>query len=187
MLGLPPQGLLTHPNLLACAASCATGSSKETLRPYVAFHAALRSAHQAFLAKLEESTRTALRQTLDSATSEFAVNLLASLPDLYHEEEEDGGMDGAGALEGGEGEEAGGARGVSQGLEWPGRIAGQIVAACLSATNGLKAAGFIFLGAIAFSLLWFMGGVSLSGACGLFTLAEGCLRVCMPAPRTRRS
>ncbi len=63
-----------------------TGSSRQTLRPYVTFHAALRSAHQSFLSKLEESTRAMLRQTLDAATSEFAVNMLASLPDVYPDE-----------------------------------------------------------------------------------------------------
>ncbi|KAF5825608.1 hypothetical protein DUNSADRAFT_8137, partial [Dunaliella salina] len=63
------------------------GNSRQTLRPYVAFHASLRSAHQSFLTKLEESTRAMLRQTLESATSEFAVNMLASIPDVYPEEQ----------------------------------------------------------------------------------------------------
>eukprot|EP00798_Chlamydomonas_sp_ICE-L_P023672 gene23672-9207_t len=69
----------------------APGSSRETLRPYVAFHAALRSAHINFLSKLEERTKQLLRQHLDSATSEFAVNLLASIPDGVGEGREDGG------------------------------------------------------------------------------------------------
>lgn len=76
----------------------AAGSSKETLRPYVSFHAALRSAHQSFLNKLEDNTRSALRQTLEASTSEFAVNLLASIPDVYPEEYsvgEEAGADGA--------------------------------------------------------------------------------------------
>lgn len=79
------------------------GSSKDTLRAYVSFHAALRTAHQNFLTKLEETTRAALRQTLDAATSEFAVNLLASMPDVYIGNgcEEDGVCDeGDGGQEG---------------------------------------------------------------------------------------
>ena len=44
------------------------GSSKDTLRPYVSFHAALRSAHQSFLARLDEQTRQLLRQHLDAST-----------------------------------------------------------------------------------------------------------------------
>lgn len=60
----------------------------------MAFHAALRAAHQAFVSKLEEQTKAVLRQHLDSATSEFAVNLLASLPDIYSEEDDDEGLEG---------------------------------------------------------------------------------------------
>ncbi|KAJ9518938.1 hypothetical protein QJQ45_026218 [Haematococcus lacustris] len=68
---------------IAVDRATALGSSKETLRPHVAFHATLRGAYQAFLSRLEEGTRGVLRQTLDAATSEFAVNLLASIPDVY--------------------------------------------------------------------------------------------------------
>lgn len=66
------------------------GSSKETLRPYVAFHAALRSAHQSFLSHLDDNTRQLLRQHLDASTSEFAMNLMASLPDMMYPDEEAG-------------------------------------------------------------------------------------------------
>lgn len=49
----------------------------ERLRPYVAFHAALRSAFQAFVAGLEERCKGIVRHHLDTATSEYAMGLLA--------------------------------------------------------------------------------------------------------------
>ncbi|KAJ9518676.1 hypothetical protein QJQ45_018742 [Haematococcus lacustris] len=84
---------------IAVDRATALGSSKETLRPHVAFHATLRGAYQAFLSRLEEGTRGVLRQTLDAATSEFAVNLLASIPDVYPPETD---MAGNGSDEEGE-------------------------------------------------------------------------------------
>lgn len=57
---------------------CCAGPVKETLQPYVAFHAALRSAHMAFVTRLESQARTLLRHHLDTATSEFALSLLMS-------------------------------------------------------------------------------------------------------------
>ena len=44
------------------------GSSKDTLRPYVSFHAALRSAHQSFLSRLDNQTRQMLKQHLEAST-----------------------------------------------------------------------------------------------------------------------
>jgi hypothetical protein len=67
----------------------------------VSFHAALRSSHQSFLTKLEEATRAALRQTLDAATSEFAVNLLASMPDVTPPPQHDELGEGDGVDDGG--------------------------------------------------------------------------------------
>ncbi len=49
----------------------------ERLRPYVAFHAALRSAFQAFVAGLEERCKGIVRHHLETATSEYAMGLLA--------------------------------------------------------------------------------------------------------------
>ncbi|GAX74014.1 hypothetical protein CEUSTIGMA_g1464.t1 [Chlamydomonas eustigma] len=66
----------------------ASGSTKDTLRPYVSFHAALRTAHLSFLSRLDDQTRQQLRQHLEASTSEFAMNLMASLPDMVYEEEE---------------------------------------------------------------------------------------------------
>ena len=43
----------------------------------MAFHAALRSAFQAFVLSLEEQCRSLVRHHLDTATSEFAVGLMA--------------------------------------------------------------------------------------------------------------
>lgn len=56
------------------------GPSCEALQLYVAFHAALRSAHQAFAARLEGEARRLLSHHLDAATSEFALSLMAPLP-----------------------------------------------------------------------------------------------------------
>lgn len=58
------------------------GPVKETLQPYVAFQAALRSAHMGFVARLEAQARTLLRHHLDTATSEFALSLLMSTVSL---------------------------------------------------------------------------------------------------------
>jgi hypothetical protein len=49
----------------------------ERLRPYVAFHAALRSAFQAFVHGLEERCKGIVRHHLETATSEYAIGLLA--------------------------------------------------------------------------------------------------------------
>lgn len=53
------------------------GSGYERLRPYVAFHAALRSAFQAFVHALEERCKGILLHHLETATSEYAVGLVA--------------------------------------------------------------------------------------------------------------
>ena len=59
------------------------GPAKEALQPYVAFHAALRSAHMNFVNKLEAQARTLLQHHLDTATSEFALSMMAQMPDIY--------------------------------------------------------------------------------------------------------
>ncbi|PRW39278.1 dynamin-related GTPase isoform A [Chlorella sorokiniana] len=65
------------------------GTEYERLRPYVAFHAALRSAFQAFVAGLEERCKGIVRHHLETATSEYAMGLLAEsatpddLPSVY--------------------------------------------------------------------------------------------------------
>jgi hypothetical protein len=46
-----------------------------------AFHAALRSAHAAFVSRLESKARELLHHHLDAATSEFALGLMAAGPD----------------------------------------------------------------------------------------------------------
>jgi len=51
--------------------------SHDTLRPYVAFHAALRSAYHSFIAHLEDNCKSLMRHHLEAATSEFAVTALA--------------------------------------------------------------------------------------------------------------
>ena len=64
----------------------------------MAFHAALRSAHMAFVARLETQARTLLRHHLDTATSEFALSLLMSSVSLepaqpaYQQQQQAGGM-----------------------------------------------------------------------------------------------
>lgn len=50
----------------------------------MAFHAALRSAHVNFVAKLEAQARTLLQHHLDTATSEFALSMMASMPDVTY-------------------------------------------------------------------------------------------------------
>lgn len=62
---------------------CFAGPAKEALQPYVAFHAALRSAHMSFVSKLESQARTLLQHHLDTATSEFALSMMAQMPDVY--------------------------------------------------------------------------------------------------------
>ena len=59
------------------ATAMAADPSHETLRPYVAFHAALRSAYHRFIAHLEENCKSLMRHHLEVATSEFAVTALA--------------------------------------------------------------------------------------------------------------
>lgn len=70
---------------LDIAADCAMRSapSKEVLQPYVAFHAALRTAHMAFVTRLEERAKGLLQHHLEAATGEFALSMMASLPDLW--------------------------------------------------------------------------------------------------------
>ena len=58
------------------------GQASDTLRPYVAFHAALRGAFQAFVGALEERCRELLRHHLASATSDFAMGLFGGLGGL---------------------------------------------------------------------------------------------------------
>ncbi|WIA29612.1 hypothetical protein OEZ86_012099 [Tetradesmus obliquus] len=60
------------------------GPAKEALQPYVAFHAALRSAHINFVAKLEAQARSLLQHHLDTATSEFALSMMAAMPDVVY-------------------------------------------------------------------------------------------------------
>lgn len=60
-----------------CVYCCSADPSHDTLRPYVAFHAALRSAHHSFIARLEDQCRNLLQHHLEAATSEFAVSTLA--------------------------------------------------------------------------------------------------------------
>lgn len=68
------------------------GSEYERLRPYVAFHAALRSAFQAFVAGLEDRCRGIVRHHLETATSEYAIQQLADshkaddVPSVYESE-----------------------------------------------------------------------------------------------------
>jgi small ligand-binding sensory domain FIST len=50
----------------------------------VAFHAALRSAHINFVAKLEAQARSLLQHHLDTATSEFALSMMAAMPDVQY-------------------------------------------------------------------------------------------------------
>lgn len=74
--------------LMCCAVSCLPclppGPAKEALQPYVAFHAALRSAHINFVAKLEAQARSLLQHHLDTATSEFALSMMAAMPDVVY-------------------------------------------------------------------------------------------------------
>ncbi|PSC67591.1 dynamin-related GTPase [Micractinium conductrix] len=53
------------------------GTGYDALRPYVAFHAELQSAFKAFVGALEDSCRGIVRHHLETATSEFAMGLLA--------------------------------------------------------------------------------------------------------------
>lgn len=75
-----------HSRYLPTCCSCclAPGPAKEALQPYVAFHAALRSAHINFVAKLEAQARSLLQHHLDTATSEFALSMMAAMPDVVY-------------------------------------------------------------------------------------------------------
>lgn len=73
---------------IAADTTMASGPSKDILQPYVAFHAALRAAHQNFIGRLEDQARTLVRHHLDAATSQFALTLMASAPDFWQMEEE---------------------------------------------------------------------------------------------------
>ena len=64
-----------------CVLLCST--EYERLRPYVAFHAALRSAFQAFVAGLEERCKGIVRHHLETATSEYAMGLLAGKQTIH--------------------------------------------------------------------------------------------------------
>ncbi|EFJ45494.1 dynamin-related GTPase [Volvox carteri f. nagariensis] len=66
---------------IAADRAAATMGSKENLHPYIAFHAALRSSHQAFINRLEEQARGMLRTHLEAATSQFAMNMYIHVPD----------------------------------------------------------------------------------------------------------
>ncbi|GMH41703.1 hypothetical protein BSKO_09613 [Bryopsis sp. KO-2023] len=65
-----------------------TESSAESLRPFVAFHATLRSAYHSFISRLEQQTQALVKHHLSAATSEFAVHVWASEPETMM-----GGMD----------------------------------------------------------------------------------------------
>jgi predicted cobalt transporter CbtA len=69
---------------IACCFCLPAGPAKEALQPYVAFHAALRSAHINFVAKLEAQARSLLQHHLDTATSEFALSMMAAMPDVVY-------------------------------------------------------------------------------------------------------
>ncbi|KAG2453440.1 hypothetical protein HYH02_001663 [Chlamydomonas schloesseri] len=84
---------------IAADRAAATMGSKDNLHPYISFHAALRSAHQSFISRLEEQARAMLRTHLEAATSQFAMNMYAHVPDPgdpLDVDEEDGDADGAG-------------------------------------------------------------------------------------------
>ncbi|KAL0037146.1 hypothetical protein WJX79_002609 [Trebouxia sp. C0005] len=66
--------------------------SHDTLRPYVAFHAALRSAYHSFIAHLEDNCKSLMRHHLEAATSEFAVTTLAGMDDLHVDDRNDTGV-----------------------------------------------------------------------------------------------
>ncbi|GLC43138.1 hypothetical protein PLESTM_001434900 [Pleodorina starrii] len=73
---------------IAADRAAATMGSKENLHPYISFHAALRSAHQAFINRLEEQARGMLRTHLEAATSQFAMNMYVHVADPGDPEEE---------------------------------------------------------------------------------------------------
>lgn len=88
------------PLLLSSALRCsfvACPGGRDNLQAYIAFHAALRSAQQAFVGRMEEATRALLRTHVESATSEFAVNLLAQMPDVPSDDEPEDDVEGADA------------------------------------------------------------------------------------------
>lgn len=79
---IPPGCWVLVTPLLACSIlslllSSLLPAEYERLRPYVAFHAALRSAFQAFVAGLEDRCRGIVRHHLETATSEYAIQQLA--------------------------------------------------------------------------------------------------------------
>jgi hypothetical protein len=82
-----PQPLPPLPAAPLPAPCAAPSGSPDSLKPYVAFHAALRAAHQSFLCKTEEAARQLVHHHLASATSEFALSLMASLPDFWDDEQ----------------------------------------------------------------------------------------------------
>ncbi|KAK9808620.1 hypothetical protein WJX72_000661 [[Myrmecia] bisecta] len=67
------------------------GACHQTLRAYVAFHAGLRCAYQAFIGRLEQQCRQLVHHHLDAATSEFAVGMLAELESTAGHEDAEGG------------------------------------------------------------------------------------------------
>ncbi len=85
-LAVPPAVYKVHAYSKFAAHTCMTNvemhvaaadPSHDTLRPYVAFHAALRSAYHSFIAHLEDNCKSLMRHHLEAATSEFAVTALA--------------------------------------------------------------------------------------------------------------
>ena len=66
-----------HTFFCRCNCTRAADPSHDILRPYVAFHAALRSAYHSFIAHLEDNCKSLMRHHLEAATSEFAVTALA--------------------------------------------------------------------------------------------------------------
>ena len=52
------------------------------MKPYVAFHAALRSAYQMFVAQLEGQSQSLVKHHLDAATTDFALSLTDSCDEL---------------------------------------------------------------------------------------------------------
>ena len=63
------------------------------LRPYVAFHAALRSAYQSIVGSLEEHCRVHVQHHLDAATSEIALSSFGSDAELSLKQLQLGALD----------------------------------------------------------------------------------------------
>eukprot|EP00775_Hariotina_reticulata_P011152 gene11152-11304_t len=70
---------------IAAEKSMRQGPVKDALKPYVTFHAALRSAHMGYVGRLEAQARTLLQHHLDTATSEFALSMMTSMPDIWQQ------------------------------------------------------------------------------------------------------